>query len=236
MKPVGTGLHWPDVLPEDETLNWVIAGASIARFGDGEFNLCVGQDCITQPYNLPIASALKKILREPSNCLVGIPRLGLGPKHLFWARFHRPDIWELFGQNKYVSAFITRPDSAPWIDRPEYWSKVRSLWIGKNVTLVRGSDKSLTASMLKGAASVREIIAPKRNAFASYTDLMRQIGTPQTALLCLGPTATVMAHDLSRRGVHAIDIGHIGLFLAKHLAGKPMVVTAKDKAVDRMAG
>jgi hypothetical protein len=58
---------------------------------------------------------------------------------------------------------------------------------------------------------------------------MREIGSPERVLLCLGPTATVMAVDLCARGIHAVDLGHLGLFYKKHLRGDPMVRTDADK-------
>jgi hypothetical protein len=39
----------------------------------------------------------------------------------------------------------------------------------------------------------------------------------------------VLAVDLAAKGVHAIDIGHAGMFWQKHLAGEPMVRTEADK-------
>jgi hypothetical protein len=39
----------------------------------------------------------------------------------------------------------------------------------------------------------------------------------------------VMAADLCAKGVHAIDIGHVGLFLKKHRRGESMTVTEADK-------
>lgn len=228
-------MAWPHVMGENWTLDLVASGRSIARFGDGEFNLCLGRPCITQAPCESLAALLRWMLRAPGECLVGIPRQGGGPKAPFWARFDRPDVRGLFGVDHYASACITRPDSAPWIDRPDYWAKIRSLWLGKDVTLVRGSEKSLTAAMLAGARSVREIVAPAKNAFAKYGELLEDIGTPATAILCLGPTATALAYELSHRGVHAIDLGHVGMFLRKHEKGLPMTVTEEDKAHDRRA-
>lgn len=226
---------WPDVLSEDETLDRVLAGASLARFGDGEFNLALGGTCITQKQVAPIAAVLRALLKYPGQCLVGIPRQGIGPKAGFWAKYDRPDIHALFRDGPYASAFITRPDSAPWIDRPDYWKKLKSLWQGKRVTLVRGSVKSLTAEMLADAAEVREIVCVPKNAYDDYGYIMSRIGDAQTVLLCLGPTATIMAAELSQRGQHAIDLGHIGMFLRKHERGQPMKVTEEDKAFDRCA-
>jgi hypothetical protein len=36
--------------------------------------------------------------------------------------------------------------------------------------------------------------------------------------------------DLCAKGVHAIDLGHVGMFLRKARAGRPMTVTTEDKA------
>lgn len=225
-------MNWPVVLDEDETLDRVIAGESLARFGDGEFNLIFGSPCKTQPYIAPIGATLKVIL-ESGNCLVGIPRQGIGPKSSFWREYFRSDIITLLKKPSYASAFITRPDSAPWIDRPSYWRKIKSLWDGKKVTLVRGSHKSLTSEMLKGARAVKEITCPPYNAYARYGDILQMIGDDNLVLLCLGPTATILAADLAQRGQHAIDLGHVGMFLGKHERGEPMMITDADKEVDK---
>lgn len=230
-------MKWPDVLDEVQTLDAVLSGRSIARFGDGEFGLVSGADCITQKYHPEIELALRMILAAPGDCLVGIPRQGVGPKQEFWSRFDRPAIRRFLTASGYVSSLVTRPDSAPWIDAPLFWWKLGGLWRYKTVTLVRGSGKSLTRDLLLLTAErVIEVIAPLVDAFAHYDDIMTQIGTPKhTVLLCIGPTATIMAHDLCQRGVHAVDLGHVGMFLRKHLHGQPMKVTDEDKDWDRRA-
>jgi hypothetical protein len=40
--------------------------------------------------------------------------------------------------------------------------------------------------------------------------------------------------DLCKRGVHAIDFGHVAIFMRKRKRGEPLVVTEDDKAVDRL--
>ncbi len=95
------------------------------------------------------------------------------------------------------------------------------------MTLVRGDDPngtgavSLLASDLKSANSVREIIAPGVNAWDRYDEVLERVSTPARVLICLGATATVMAVDLCKKGVHAIDLGHIGMFLHQR-AGVPV--------------
>ncbi len=222
---------YPYVMSERDTLDLVRSGMSLARYGDGEFNLCRGYGIPTQPHDRVLAASLRSILKDGGMFLVGIPNIkSPTPKADFWQPYQRAnDLLSI--ERRYASAFVTRPDSAPWIDAPDYWQAVESLWVGLDVTLVRGSARSLTAADLVGANSVTEIIAPAVNAWASYDSLLEQIGTPKRALLCLGPTATVLAVDLYNRGVHAIDLGHVGLFLRKHRAGDPMVRTEADKVL-----
>lgn len=222
-------MKYPAVLSEFETLRLVCEGRSLARYGDGEFNLALGGSAKRQAPDATLAARLRGILADEVDCLVGIPNIySATPKAGFWLKYETSAA-PLLAARPYVSSFVTRPDSAPWIDRVEYWQALESLWVGKAVTLVRGSDLSLTADDLAGA-EVTEVVAPKADAWADYDALIERIGTPDLALLCLGPTATVLAVDLCARGVQAVDLGHVGMFLKKHRRGEPMVVTAEDKA------
>lgn len=213
---------YPHVLEEDPTLHLVCAGRSLSRYGDGEFRLMVGNDRRGQTHCPRLAGRLKEILRDSGECLVGIPNI-MGsvqhkptPKMDFWRRYTGRWITEHLVDRQYGSSFISRPDSAPWINRPDYWDKVRSIWAGKDVTLVRGGAKSLMPDLMPEAKSVREVVGPRLNAWGHYKELMDEIGTPDhPVLICLGITATVMAVDLCAKGVHAIDAGHIGMFLKR---------------------
>lgn len=219
---------YPVVLSEMNTLQLVSDGLSLARYGDGEFNLCQDRPAKMQRHDSRLADRLREILQDSGGCLVGIPNIhSETPKAAFWIKYESTD---LLADRPYVSSFITRPDSAPWIDTPEYWAGLESLWVGQDVTLVYGGRHGLTKADLVGAKSVREIISVNRDAWTGYDSLIEEIGTPSRALLCLGPTATVLAVDLCAKGVHAIDLGHVGLFLRKHRAGQPMTVTDEDKA------
>ena len=222
---------YPKVMDELATLAAVVEGRSIARYGDGEFNLCAGLSIPCQEWSRSLQHRLIGILKDPheTGCIVAIPNLhSETPKRLFWDKYHASA--RFLSGHVYASSFVTRPDSAPWINTKSYWLALESLWFNRDVTLVRGSARSLTAADLTSANAVTEIVAPKTNAWSGYRELLERVGTPQTALLCLGPTATVMAVDLCAKGVHAIDLGHAGMFLHKHRRGEPMVVTAQDKA------
>lgn len=221
-------MRYPSVLSEVETLTAVANGRSLARYGDGEFNACRGVRLKCQDATPGLDVRLREILRDPGECLVGIPNIHSDTPKATWRNY----LWAanlLNPQVQYGSAFISRPDSAPWIDTPAYWALLESVWRGKDVVLVRGSGKSLTAEELTGAASVREVLGPPQHAYAERKRLVASVGHPDIAILCLGPTATVMAVDLCARGVHAVDLGVIGLFWRKHRQGLPMVMTREEK-------
>lgn len=223
-------MPYPPVLGEDETLDRVLAGQSLARFGDGEFALAEHRSIRSQHSHPELGRRLREILHGTGSCLVGIPNL-LAPlppeKARFWRKYRRCASL-LDPHMVYASAFITRPDNAPWIDTLSYWDRLESLWCDRDVTLVRGDDPkgtgavSLVPADLATARSVRDVIAPGVNAWSAYEDILVRIGTPARVLLCLGATATVLAVDLAMRGVHAIDVGHIGMFLRQHRAGLPL--------------
>ncbi len=222
--------QWPDVLPEIETLRAVVGGKSIARYGDGELKMAArGAGIKSQECHSDLQQRLCGILKNSGDCLVGIPNIySSTPKIDFWGKYAAHA--NLLSDRPYVSSFITRPDSAPWINTDEYWELLESLWKDRDITLVRGSSKSLVADDLIGSArSVREILAPRQHAWVEYESLLERIGTQERVLICLGPTATVMAVDLCAKGVHAIDLGHVGMFRRKHQRGDPMWVSDADK-------
>lgn len=228
---------YPRVLSEDETMRQVLAGASIARYGDGEFKLCRDSGIKNHDFHPVLARRLREILIDAGSCLVGIPNIHevvaqhvSDQKVAHWTKYM--PYCKFLVDRPYVSSFITRPDSAPWIHRPDYWQAMETLWIDQDVTLVRGSGKSLTADDVLGARTVTEIIGPRRSAFTDYDDLMARVCSvnPRRVLLGLGPAATVMAADLCARGIHALDLGHAAMFLRKFRRSEPMQVTPEEKA------
>lgn len=213
---------YPQVIDEETTLRMVAEGQSIARYGDGELRLATDGTCISQreaPEKL--RQELRDVLKKPiKNLQVGIPNVfSKTPKHASWLRYAAPKFCDLYrGRPLYCSSFITRPDSAPWIDRPDYWELLDSIWKGRDVTLVRGKRSSLLVEeLLETATSVREIVAPEKNAYSEVDRLMNEVlawtAIPHTPiLLCLGPTATIMAARLAARGLWALDLGHVGQY------------------------
>lgn len=177
-----------------------------------------------EPGSEKMAGELMQILRDPHpNCLVGVPTMAKkGPKYLNWKR-HRDRFAKVLNPEvQYFSAFITRPDSAPWIRNIEFAEKMESLWRGKNVVVVSERKNSILTAVKMSAMSIDHIVCPHSEAYAMIDALESNIvGLGRyfrdVVLLSCGPTATCLAHRLSAQGIQAIDIGSAGGFLAKLL-------------------
>lgn len=216
--------QYPKIRSEDATLDAMLAGASIARFGDGEWRCAIGGGCTSQSADPGLARELRLVLTEPQTekYIVGLPNpFGGCPREVSWIKYTQAPFLGLIGAGEYYSSFISRPDNAPWIDRPVYWARVRELWLGQDVILVTGDEKSVTAAMIGGQAkSLREVHGPRQHAYAEIDRIETEIyshiahtGTRTRVLICLGAAATVLAWRLARRGVHALDLGHLGMFM-----------------------
>lgn len=225
-------MSYPRVLSEFDTLQAAIDGQCLSRFGDGELRIATGGNAISQNGSPELKAELRRILAEPrKNCLVGIPNIiSQTPKAGSWQKYGVKQFVDLYRLPLYGSSFITRPDSAPWIDTPQYWDMVRSLWSGKDIVLVTGGHNGIKPEFLVGANSVRTIVGAQRDAFATIGNIEVAIGQPSgSVLICLGATATALAWRLAAKGIHAVDLGHIGMFM-KHAGAYRY--TVKDLASD----
>lgn len=203
------------VMSEQETIK-LCRTHSIARFGDGELRVALGGKAISQRADPRLAQELRAILRnDVPGLLVGVPNFESTSRQDAWASYSQGKFAQLYVRGrKYASSLISRPDSAPWIDTPEYWASVRELWKDQDVVLVAGDRKSITPEMMNDAASVRSVTAPRQDAYADINQIDRDVGDHRgVVVLCLGCTATVLASRLHRRGVHALDLGHVGMFM-----------------------
>jgi hypothetical protein len=211
-------MHYPRVLGEEATLDLVLKGKSIARFGDGEMKIAKGGSCVSQVADKKLAEELSAILlANDKQCLVGIPTMDPeGPKYKNWARYKHIYPRQLSPKKEYVSAFISRPDSAPWINTKEYFDRMQSLWEGRAIGLVGCGERSIKGQFLldTGAQVVGFYQCARRDAYAQIDEIEEQVikSKLDRVILCAGPTATCLAMRLSRKGVHAIDLGHIGMF------------------------
>lgn len=213
---------YPQVHDEFETVKMLHMGYSIARFGDGEFKIMDGAGYVREPPNKALAHEMRCVLRSPySKCLVAVPTMNPeGPKYASWAR-HKLRFAKMLRRTKVplYSAFISRPDSAPWIATPEFVHAYASVWAGKKVVvLAEECSKTPTAARMPGA-DVIHIECPSHEAYKRIDEFEKALlaSGADIALLSCGPTATCLANRLARRGLQAIDFGSGGKFVCENL-------------------
>lgn len=213
---------YPRVCDEWETLKWLNAGYSIARYGDGELKLMDGEGYIREPASRSLAHELKKVMRTPhEKCLIGIPTMDpKGPKFENSWQGRKVRFAKVLPIGMmYFSAFISRPDSAPRINTSEFAREYQKLWLGKHAVVVCEAKGSAMRAVRLGAGKITYIECPRFNAYSTIALLERSIRAiaPDIAILSCGPTATCLANRLAHRGIQAIDFGSGGKFIANLL-------------------
>lgn len=74
-----------------------------------------------------------------------------------------------------------------------------------------GTRLGIGNDLLDEALSVKRIVCPIKDAFSKYDEILKEcLKMPKDSLfiMALGPTATVLAEDLTNNGYRALDIGH----------------------------
>lgn len=204
---------------------------SVARFGDAEFNLIMGKDLKYQKYSPDISSRMKTVLSnndKNDKCLVCIPYAfycldGFTIKSkIFWLKYfaqYRREITKhldanyIYYDSQMSRIYINRLDKNMSKKFFEMW---RTIWKGKNLLIVEGklSRFGVGNTLLDTAKSIRRIICPSENAYDKYHEIMEEITQTDNVdlvIISLGPTATLLAYDLSQKGIWALDTGNLDM-------------------------
>lgn len=215
-------MTYPFVFDEFKTIAKVAEGYCLARLGDGELKIAYGAGYVREPANQKLSREMMRVLEHTDpRCIVGIPTMERrSPKYASWIR--HADRFEriLPPGHDWYSSLVTRPDSAPWIFTKAYGESVQALWAGKKVAVICEAEGSMVRTVSKAAKSVQHIICPRRESYAIIHDLERAARRSKADIIIMsvGPTATCLANRLARRGLHAVDLGSAGGFIAKALA------------------
>lgn len=217
---------YPNVLSVADTIKLLQGGASLARLGDGEFNLALGKRSICYQKNSPeLQRRMREILKNPNGkCLVGIPPRPTqsGFFREYFTRY--PHILSMMKlRATYANANISRNNDFLVSGVKEY----RKIWDNKTVVFIYSSAGrfDITPDLFSNIKTYHHIDISARDAFEQYDTIMAQARTYPTDYLFLiacGPAATVFAYDLCAMGYQAIDIGHLPNCYANEVVGAPM--------------
>lgn len=224
---------YPIVEGEQATIDKCLSGFSLARLGDGELKIIYGGGYSREPPNGELsAELLSTLLRPDPDCLVGIPTMDPnGAKYTNWLR-HRPRFSRLLQHSpmQYYSAFVTRPDSSPWIRTPEFARSVERLWRGRFTVVVCEKKGSIFGTIKLRAGQALHIACPREQAYRKIDWLEQKVmrAKPDVAILSAGPTATCLANRLATRGIQAIDLGSSGRWLGALLSDAPIITETES--------
>lgn len=226
----------PNVVNEEDTVRYILNNrCSVARFGDGEL-LWIFQDRQKDNFEINsqrLAYKLNEVLNSSSdNLIICIPNV--------FNNFNNIDnnvktYWEwlltrkgvrvlklLNSSKKYYSAQITRPYMDYKKDKINFkkrFNNIKEIWKDRNLLIVEGDRTRFGVSndLLDNARSVQRVICPSTNAFEKYDTIFNKVKAKASViddvlvLAALGPSATVLAFELSNIGVQTIDIGHLDI-------------------------
>jgi glycosyltransferase family protein len=240
----------PIIKTVNETLVKIVQNrCSLSRFGDGEFGIINGSRIHYQDRNCRLAGRLREVLiRELPNLMIGLPDcFGSLDGYLpdvadFWrkwmSRKREMACSHLDMKRVYYNAFLSRVymQSNKTSEHFQYcrshYEQVGKIWHGREVVICEGEETrfGMFNDLLSGAKSISRILCPARNAFDKYDEIVSafdDIHRDCLVLMALGPTATVLAYDLCKKGFQAIDIGTMDLdyewFLRKEtILGAPI--------------
>ena len=223
------------VLSPEQTIDLLLNNdhLSISRYGDGELEMTLFKNIGFQAFDERLSIRLKEILRRGVNhnprCLLCLPDAFRSTRHmrfgsaLFWF-FHKAFCflrYEPLLSKKYCygNTSVTRPyhDYKDKTLSAVIFAKFQQLFKDKKILIVEGSGTRLGMGndLLAGAGEIKRITTLNRNAFSVYNELYSAVLAHgryfDMVLISLGPTATVLAYDLSQQGIRCIDSGHIDI-------------------------
>ncbi len=226
-------IQMPQIKSIEETLDKIVNDkCSISRFGDGEF-ACM--NCSRISYHDPsedLAERLKEVISSDlPNLLIGLHDCFgsldcyVPYTRKFWRKYmskKRKMTYSYLNMNRvYYNAFFNRyylnfnKTDEYYQKCCTYFKRLKKIWKNRDVVLFESQEARLGVAndIFDEAKSISRIIfGPVKNAFDKYDEILSafdDIGSDKLVLAALGPTATILAYDLCKKGYQAIDIGNI---------------------------
>lgn len=240
------------ILSSSETVSKIISdNLSVSRFGDGEMKIIEGSGIGFQDYSSELSNRLCIVLASQKEshlvCVLGVVKGNLDifrPEAKTWWKSYllkKRKHWEKTLQEDYVygdslfSRFYVDIKDKSECDKSVLL--IKQIWDGRDVLIVEGTESRLGVGndLFDNVASIRRVLCPPRNSFSFYNDILNKVSLFDHSLLvliALGPTASILAYDLSMLGFQAIDIGHIDIEYEWYLKKVSSKVPVKGKYVN----
>lgn len=214
----------------DSLYSLINSNKSVARFGDGEFKIIMGEGINFQKYDKNLAERLEEVLSNKlDNLFVGLPDVFGYCKNNYFRRVMvscRDYLYKFINFEKtYIDAMLTRQNEFATKEQGlDYYNNIKKIWQDKDLVIVEGAGSRLGIGndLFANAKSIKRVICPIKDAFDRYDEILDECKTcekDKLFIIALGPTATVLAYDLAKNGYRAIDAGHIDTMYEWFLRG-----------------
>lgn len=224
----------------DSLYSLINSNKSVARFGDGEFKIIMGESINFQKYDENLAKRLEAVLSNNlDNLFVGLPDVFGYCSNNYFRRVMvscRDYLYKFINFEKaYIDAMLTRQDKFATKEQGlDYYNNIKKIWQDRDLVIVEGAGSRLGIGndLFANAKSIERIICPIKDAFDKYDEILKECKAckkEKLFILALGPTATVLAYDLAQNGYRAIDAGHIDTMYEWFLRGEKCSI--EDKIV-----
>lgn len=253
----GRQYYFPDLYPIDTTIERIIRDkCSLCRFGDGEFELMEGRARPRfQKVDDKLAMRLKEVFDSDRDDILIAIADNYGSLEQYTAQaadairsYLTRETRELHYKHlnkdrKYHNAYVTRP-YIMFKDKnisKKKFDDMKQIWQNRDIAIIEGeyTRMGVKNDLFSGANSVERILAPSKNAFSVYEDIVNaalQIEKGRLILISLGPAVTVLAYDLAQAGYQALDIGHLDNEYEWYLAGTVERTAIPYKYVNEVRG
>ena len=223
---------------------------SVSRFGDGELKIMRGGSIGFQCYDANLSYRLREVIQgHRDNLLICVPRFLTNMDNIsnevktFWkySLLRNQSAWDyyleenrIYGDTQFTRFYMDLKDKS---SSAQIIGEIKSLWKNRDVIIVEGKESRLGVGndLFIDSNSVRRIICPAENAYCYYDRILcetKKLGRDYLFIIALGPTATVLAYDLSREGFQAIDMGHIDIEYEWFLRQSSSKIAIKGKYVN----
>lgn len=219
------------IFSAEETVDKIVSeNLSVSRYGDGEFAVMAGGSNGFQKVDGKLAARLREVIANPiDGHLICVPYVLKDWSHcrfeskLFSAGFNCCHLLEwvkpytnaeyTYGDSLFTRFYMMRKDKS--ICR-EYVKLLKKIWDDQDLLIVEGkySRLGIGNDLFDNAKSIKRILCPNFNAFDMYDEILsktKEYSKGRMVILALGMTATVMAYDLHKAGVRALDLGHVDI-------------------------
>lgn len=225
----------PKVASVEETVSKIVnEHAGIARFGDGEFSIMMGNSRQGfQKQDDRLAQRLREVIEsnDPNFMIAIADNYGVLKQYSDLSqneiRYYMTEEVRM-GHNIfldpercYYNAYMTTPYML-YADRQtegpaRRFSALKKIWEDRNLIIIEGELSRLGVGndLFAATKSIKRILGPAEHAYDKYDSILsaavaegKNVSEP-LFIIALGPTATVLAYDLHKAGFQAVDMGHI---------------------------